>query len=244
MRKPRRAQGNWASPQKAKVRPYPVVRNVCAYAVSGWESVSRLEPERHLLLSPSFSWQPRWGAGGKLPTALQLPGGVGALCSLLHNRQLSIREPANAVSTQNQCTSTTSGPGHRLPEPAWHSCERAGAGLGKVRPGRGAPTRRDPGAPARGSPAHTRGPRRSWAGPGAWGSCLLGCDCGGTLALPSPGLKGGSESTKEPRAVTGGRGAFRNDLLSSPRFEGMFWIYFLFNFCGGKHDLPTYTVPQ
>lgn len=83
------------------------------------------------------------------------------------------------------------------------------------------------------------------AGPGrSMGSCLLGRDRGGTLALPSPGLKGESESTKEPRAVTEGRGAFRNDLLSSPCFEGMFRIYFLFNFCGGKHDLPTYTVPQ
>ena len=159
-------------------------------------------------------------------------------------RQLSIREPANAVSTQNQRTSTTPGPGLRLPEPAWHSWERAGAGLGEVRPGWGAPTRRHAGAPARGSPAHTRGPRRSWAGPGAWGSRLLGRDRGGTLALPSPGLKGESESSKEPRAVTGGRGAFRKDLLSSACFEGMFRIYFLFNFCGGKHDLPTYTVPQ
>ena len=31
---------------------------------------------------------------------------------------------------------------------------------------------------------------------------------------------------------------------SSPCFEGMFLIYFLFNFCGGKHDLLTYTVSQ
>lgn len=80
MRKPRGAQVNWASPQKAKVRPSPVVCNVCAYTVSGWESISRLEPERHLLLSPSFSWQPRQGAGGKLPTALELPGGDRAVC--------------------------------------------------------------------------------------------------------------------------------------------------------------------
>ena len=71
---------------------------------------------------------------------------------------------------------------------------------------------RPPGArPAQGISAHARGPscsrdfctrpgpqkRPGWAR--SMDSWVLGSGHGGTLALPSPGLKGEPESTKEPR---------------------------------------------
>lgn len=147
-----RGQVNWGSSRRPR-SDLPLRSAAFAPMQSVGGKAFPDENQKGLLLPPSFSGQPTAGAAGKLPTALQLPGGTRVLCSLLQKRQLSISELANTVSPQSQSKSTMSGLGHRLPEPAWHSCERAGAGLGKGRPGWGAPTRQHPGRPRGARPA-------------------------------------------------------------------------------------------
>lgn len=87
---------------------------------------------------------------------------------------------------------------------SWSLCGTAVSGQE-----RGAPTRRHPGAPAWGLSCSRElcthlGPQTQLGQARSMGSCLLGRDHDGTLALPSPGLKDESESIKEPRGVTGG----------------------------------------
>ena len=181
MGKPGGAQVNWASSQKAKVRPSPVVCNVCAYAVSGWESISRLEPERHLLLSPSLSW---W-ANFLQPYNYRVASGFsahsyvkGSFPSVNWQIQSQLR-----ISPNQRCsvwdTASQSLRGIAVSGQEWGWGRRGQAGEHPLASTQVHP----PGArPAQGISAHTWGPRSSQAGPGAWTR-----ECWGvTMAGPSP----------------------------------------------------------
>lgn len=182
MRKPE-GQVNWGQLLKAKVRPSLWSEPQSTQSV--WVGKRFQTRTRKVsLLPPLFSGQPTQLGAGKLPTALQLPAAPGFPCSLLQKRQLSISGTGKHSLTSKSV---------QINDVIWDTASRslrgiavgwAGAGLGKGRPGWGAPTRQHPGSRVgpvllKGVLTH-RGPRRGRTGPGAWAS-----EAHGARPLPS-----------------------------------------------------------